>query len=251
VDALTALRRAPATTALFLDYDGTLAPIVANADEARPLPGVSDLLLELQRSFGVVAVVSGRPVDYLRQHLPSAVELHGLYGLETVVDGQLSHHPEAEGWRSVVDDVDHDARQNGPAGVDVEHKGLSLTLHYRRRPEVAPGASTWAAEAAARTGLRLRRAKMSIELHPPVGVDKGTVVETRSAGMTAACYIGDDEGDLPAFAALDRLARQGLATLKVAVRTQESAAELVAQADLEVDGPEGAVALLRGLLDAP
>jgi len=248
VDALLALRRAPASSAVFLDFDGTLAPIVVAADQARPLPGVADLLLELRQAFGVVAVISGRPVSYLRGHLPPSVELHGLYGLESVVDGELSHHPEALAWRAVVDGVADAARREGPPGVDVEHKGLSLTLHFRRHAAVSDAALVWATAAAERSGLRLRRAKMSLELHPPIDVDKGTVVEARSVGMTGACYVGDDQGDLPAFAALDRLARQGLTSLKVAVRTSEAAADLLAQADLEVDGPEGAVALLRGLL---
>ena len=89
---------------------------------------------------------------------------------------------------------------------------------------------------------------MSLELHPPVAVDKGTVVEARAAGMTAVAYVGDDEGDLPAFAALDRLAALGVDTLKVAVRTPEASAEVLAVADLHVDGPAGALALLQQLL---
>lgn len=248
MDALAPLRSSPATTAIFLDFDGTLAPIVATADNARPLPGVPELLRELQRGFGVVAIVSGRPVAYLTKHLPPEVELYGLYGLEAVVGGEPTEHPDASAWRSVVDEVAAAARSAGPPGVDVEHKGLSLTLHFRRRPEVADPARAWATEAAERSGLLLRSAKMSLELHPPVAVDKGTVVEARAAGMTSACYLGDDEGDLPAFATLDRLAGRGLATLKVAVLTPDASPELLAQADLHVDGPEGAVAFLRDLL---
>lgn len=248
MDALAPLRSSPATTAIFLDFDGTLAPIVLAAEDARPLPGVPALLQQLHRAFGVVAIVSGRPVAFLVQHLPPELELHGLYGLEAVVGGEPTHHPEAFAWRAVVDEVASAAHAAGPPGVDVEHKGLSLTLHFRRRPEVADAARAWATDAAARSGLVLRPAKMSLELHPPVAVDKGTVVEAGAAGMTSACYVGDDEGDLPAFAALDRLAGRGLVTLKVAVRTPDASPELLAQADLHVDGPEGAVAFLRDLL---
>jgi trehalose 6-phosphate phosphatase len=248
VDPLAALRRDPATTAIFLDFDGTLSPIVPVAREARPLPGTSETLIALARRYALVAVVSGRPVAFLGEHLPAGVERHGLYGLEAVVDGEPVVQPEADSWRTIVEDVVAAARIEGPPGLDVEHKGLSLTLHYRRQPHLAAAAVRWAEAAADRSGLQLRRAKMSLELHPPVAVDKGTVVQARAAGMTAVAYIGDDEGDLPAFAALDNLASRGVATAKVAVRTPETSGALLAQADIQVDGPEGALALLRELL---
>jgi len=248
VDALVLLRRDPATTALFLDFDGTLAPIVPAAPDARPLPGTSETLVALAARYAVVAIVSGRPVTFLRAHLPAEVGLYGLYGLEAVVEGEQVDQPGVDVWRRVVADVAEEAQATGPPGLDVENKGLSLTLHYRRQPELADRALEWATEAADRSGLHLRRAKMSLELHPPVAVDKGTVVAARAAGMTAVGYIGDDEGDLPAFAALDHLAAQGVATVKVAVRTSESTPALLAQADVEVDGPAGALALLQALL---
>ncbi len=250
MDALAALRTSPATTAIFLDFDGTLAPIVGRAEDARPLREVPSLLRRLRGAFGVVAIVSGRPVAYLAHHVPAEVEMHGIYGLESMVDGVLVHQPDALAWKTVIDEVAAAAAADagGLPGVDIEHKGLSLTLHFRRRPDAADPAQAWAIDAAERSGLHLRPAKMSLELHPPVAVDKGTVVEARAGGMTAACYVGDDAGDLPAFAALDRLAEHGVATVKVAVNTVEAAPELLAQADVHVDGPEGAVALLRSLL---
>lgn len=248
MDPLAALRTDPATTAIFLDFDGTLSPIVPVAQDARPLPGTSEALIALAQRYAVVAIVSGRPVAFLGEHLPAGVERHGLYGLEAVVDGELVVPPEADSWRTIVDDVVAAARAEGPPGLDVEHKGLSLTLHYRRQPQLADAALRWAELAADRSGLELRRAKMSLELHPPVAVDKGTVVQARAAGMTAVAYIGDDEGDLPAFAALDHLASLGVSTVKVAVRTTETSGALLAQADIRVDGPQGALALLRELL---
>ncbi|MEQ1787910.1 MAG: hypothetical protein ABL966_12715 [Acidimicrobiales bacterium] len=67
--------------------------------------------------------------------------------------------------------------------------------------------------------------------------------------MRAVAYVGDDAGDLPAFAALDRLAAAGVAAVKVAVRTSEASTDLLTRADVIVDGPEGALALLEALLD--
>lgn len=249
MDALAALRASPATAGVFVDFDGTLSPIVAAAADARPLPGATEVLAALASRLGRLAVVSGRPVAYLEAHLPSSVELHGLYGLESRVDGRVVERPEAAIWRPVVDEVAASAEDVlAPAGVDVEHKGLSLTLHFRRVPDAEDEAVTWARQAARRSQLHLRAAKRSLELHPPVSVDKGTVVEERAAGLAAVAYIGDDVGDLPAFEALDRLAERGVLAVKVAVRTPDVSEALLARSHQHVEGPDGVLALLRSFL---
>ena len=247
-DPLAALRAQPDRAAVLVDFDGTLAPIVPSASDARPLPGVREVLSALCASYAVVAVVSGRPVAYLAHHLGSGPRLVGLYGLEWSDGAQAFEHPEAPAWRAVIDEVALEAGAALPAGVDVEHKGLSLTLHFRPVPSAAGEVGAWAAQAAARSGLEERVAKMSVELHPPIAVDKGTVVSDLVAGLDAACYLGDDVGDLPAFAALDRLAEGGLHAVRVAVTGADAAAALVAAADVVVEGPSAALALLRTLL---
>jgi trehalose 6-phosphate phosphatase len=93
----------------------------------------------------------------------------------------------------------------------------------------------------------VRPAKASVELHPPVPTDKGTVVEAAAGGMRAVAYFGDDLGDLPAFDGLDRLALAGLTTVRVGVRTEEAPPELLTRADVVVDGPEGTLAFLEAL----
>jgi trehalose 6-phosphate phosphatase len=248
VDALDAVRRHLATAGVFVDFDGTLAPIVRDPQDARPLPGVAEVLAGLHRRLGRLAVVSGRPVSYLVAHLPEEVELHGLYGLESRVDGEVLEHPAAAPWRSVIDAVAADAMATvADAGVDVEHKGLSLTVHFRRVPEAEDQAVTWARRAAAETELHLRAAKRSLELHPPVMVDKGTVVIERSKGLRAVAYVGDDVGDLPAFEALDRLAEEGVHAVKVAVRTPDVSEAVLARSHVHVEGPGGVLELLRSM----
>jgi trehalose 6-phosphate phosphatase len=246
---LEALRADPARTAVLLDFDGTLAAIVDDPEAARPLPGAPDVLAALARTYARVAVVSGRPVAFLVQHLPPELDLVGLYGLERRVDGVLVEDPVAAGWRPTVDAVVDDARRSAGDGIEVEHKGLSLTLHVRRNPERAVAARRWADDAAARTGLHARRAKMSVELHPPVAVDKGSVVKELVGPLPVACFVGDDVGDLPAFAALARLASRGRQAFRVVVDSPEATAEVRAAADLVVDGPSGALDLLRRLVE--
>jgi trehalose 6-phosphate phosphatase len=63
----------------------------------------------------------------------------------------------------------------------------------------------------------------------------------------AACFAGDDSGDLAAFEALDRLALRGLQTLRIAVASAETPRALLEVADHSVASPEDLLALLNSL----
>lgn len=240
---------APGSAGVLTDFDGTLSAIVDDPKSARPLAGAADTLGRLARRYRLVAVVSGRPVAYLLERLaPSpAVTLVGLYGLEKGESGAVHALPEAERWRHRVAEVAAAAEMEAPPGVHVERKGLTVVLHIRRAPHYERWIETWAEEQAQRTGLVAHPAKMSVELMPPVLTDKGSVVVALADGLKAVCYVGDDVGDLPAFAALARLAAAGVATLAVAVRSDEAPPGLLEQADVVVDGPEGALRFLQSL----
>jgi trehalose 6-phosphate phosphatase len=129
----------------------------------------------------------------------------------------------------------------------VESKGLSITLHYRGSPDIGSQVLELGTMLAERGGLEVRPAKMSVELHPPLATDKGTVVERFSAGTAAAMFVGDDRGDLPAFDGLDRVAATGTHVVRGAVRSAEAPEELLARADLVLDGPDAVLDLFRTL----
>jgi trehalose 6-phosphate phosphatase len=248
LDALLApLKAKPPRSGILTDFDGTLSEIVEHPEEARPLEGVVEVLGELASRYGRVAVISGRPVEFLVAHLPGPLLLSGLYGLQVIQAGERHDHPAALEWGAAVDDVALRAAETGPPGMRVESKGLSLTLHFRGTPELEEDVRAWATDEAIRTGLELRTAKMSIELHPPIDADKGTAVDALAEGLDAMCFFGDDVGDLPAFDALGRLRADGMYVLRLAVRSGEAPAELLAQADAVLDGPAAALDVLRRL----
>lgn len=241
------LRRRPADTAILLDFDGTLAPIVDDPAAAVPSPGVVDAVEALQRTFGVVAVVSGRPVEHLVPLLPSGLTIVGLYGLEAVRGGVVATHPDGLRWRQTIDELVAAAVAELPSEVVVEHKGLSLTLHVREHPGLAPSVLTWAEEASERSGFHVRTARRSVELHPPVDVDKGTAVAELVQEVEVACFIGDDVGDLPAFDALDALAERGGTAVRLVVESSELDASMRHRADALLDGPPEVLEVLRAL----
>jgi trehalose 6-phosphate phosphatase len=195
-------------------------------------------------------VLSGRPVDVLERFFPSSLVLYGLYGLERSEAGRRHDHPQSGAWREVIHDVAASAVANGPAGMRVEPKGLSLTLHYREHPEVAEQVEVWARKQAGRSGLEMRSARMSVELHPPIPGDKGTALLEASEGLGSVCYLGDDLGDLAAFDALDKLAAEGVHVVRIAViPPDEPVVQLADRADVVLDSPRAVVEVLRGLLD--
>jgi trehalose 6-phosphate phosphatase len=252
--ALQTLRTDPSRTCLISDFDGTLSPIVDDHAAAQPLPGAVATLLALCASYGRVAVVSGRPVAFLGERLelptplPPALRISGLYGLEWLEgDGGVQVAPAAEEWRGAVETAAGRAEAAAPRGVRVERKGLSVTLHWRQHPEGERWARGFASASADGLGLAVHAARRSVELRPPLPVDKGTAVTDLASGFAAACYLGDDIGDLPAFAALDALRDAGASTVKIVAGSDEAPPEVLAAADLVLPGPEAALAFLNEL----
>lgn len=249
-DAVARLTVDPGHTALFTDFDGTLSEIVAHPDDAVPRPDALPVLRALVARFGLVAVVSGRPVDFLVDRLPvPGLALVGQYGLERLESGRIVEHPDvaafAERIRAVADRADAELPD-----VHVERKGrAAVTLHWRNGVGQSEAGTRWAADAAATTGLVAHAGRMSVELRPPIAVDKGSVVEQLAAGHRIAAFAGDDRGDLAAFAALTGLVARGALAdaVRIGVHSAEAPPELESATDVIVDGPAGLVALFSAL----
>jgi trehalose 6-phosphate phosphatase len=246
---LAALTADPARTALLLDYDGSLAPIVLHPEEAVPLPGTGEVLDAIARRIALVGIVSGRPVGFLVRHLPaSRLAFVGQYGLEWARGGEITVDERALPYTGAVAAAAAEAEARWPE-LYIERKGeVAVTVHWRRAPVDEDDVVREIDAMARRLGLAVHPSRMARELRPPIGVDKGTAVEHLLDGMTAAAFGGDDAGDIPAFATLDRLRAQGRLerAVRIAVTSSEVPDEVLRNADLVVSGPQG----LREVLDA-
>ncbi|HWD43749.1 MAG TPA: trehalose-phosphatase [Actinomycetota bacterium] len=243
--------------ALCLDFDGTLSPIVPDPEAARPLEGVVELLGPLADRYAAVALISGRPADFLAAHAQApGVRYLGLYGLQEIRDGQVRVDPRLEAGRPAVEAAQRDLRED-PAvqasGAWLEDKQYAVAVHTRRvtDPErwAAPIDQT-ARQVAGRHGLEVVPGKLVWELRPAVPSDKGDALRkvVADSGARSVLVAGDDLGDLAAFAAAAQLAREGTDALRVAVRSAEAPPELLADADLVVEGPPGLREFLERLI---
>ena len=242
-----------AEVAVCLDFDGTIAPIVEDPEAARPLPGIVELLGPLADRYAALALVSGRPATYLASHAAApGVRYLGLYGLEEIVEGRVQVDPRLEAARPAVAAAAQDLAGD-PAvtasGAHLEDKRYAVAVHTRRvaDPDRWAGPIDQAtARVAAGHGLEVVPGRMVWELRPRVPSDKGDAVRRVAAesGARRLVVVGDDRGDLPAFA----VAAEVGDGLRVAVRSAEAPAELLAAADLAVDGPQGVRDFLEHLL---
>ena len=202
------------STALFLDFDGTLVDIADQPQEVEIPAGLVQTLVSLTQYLdGAVAVVSGRPIgqidDFLR---PLQIAAAGVHGTERRgADGKmtlLSTHP--------LDAVEQAARQlaSRHAGLLVEGKRGSVALHFRQAPELeALCVETMEAAVQASPGVTMLRGKMVVEAKPG-GASKGGAIEEFMreppfAGRTPL-FVGDDITDEVGFSSVQRMGGLGV-----------------------------------------
>ena len=199
---------------LLFDYDGTLTPIVARPEDALLSADVRDLLTRLSETGGyVVGIVSGRSLADLKQMvaIPGLVYA-GNHGLEIDGPGIEFVHPEAMAALPALDELFAllPAALADIPGVAVEHKGLTLTVHYRGVPDAYADAVDDAVAAAARPFvtaqmLRLTQGKKVVEVRPNVEWHKGKAIDRireSYPGQPLPVFFGDDRTDEDGFTAV-------------------------------------------------
>ena len=204
---------------LFLDYDGTLAPIVDDPAAAQMAPAMQHVLTALvQHPCYRVAIISGRALADLRTRLGGrGLYLAGNHGLEIEGPGLHYQHPEVWRLRPELDAMVQAMTGDLEAipGAWIEDKGLTLSVHFRRVPEarvpeVKAHLLKHAGPGIDAGRLALRTGKAVLEIRPHVEWTKGEAVRwilaqlrvERPAASTLALYIGDDDTDEDAFRVL-------------------------------------------------
>ncbi|GAA3363305.1 trehalose-phosphatase [Streptomyces antimycoticus] len=262
-EGLAALLERPGRAVVGLDFDGTLAEIVPDPDQARAHPGAVPALSRLAPRLRSAAVITGRPAEVAVRYggfagaegLDGLVVL-GLYGAERwdAASGAVQAPEPHPGVAAVQAELPAVLEEYGAAqGTWIEDKGRAVAVHTRRAED--PQATFELLRAplhalAERHGLIVEPGRLVLELRPP-GMDKGVALTeyVRRTGAEVVLYAGDDLGDLAAFGAVERLREEGVPGVLVCSGSTE-VTELAQRADLVVDGPAGVVELLSSLADA-
>lgn len=214
VELIRALDAAASSQRLLVasDFDGTLAPIVNNPADARPLPMAADALIALaELPATAVALVSGRALATLREYagMPPEVHLVGSHGAEFDTGGQArSDSGNVSGFAHDVDEAllarittELGAIADGRVGVTVETKPASVALHVRNASAADGRAAFTEARRAAQTwDAELTEGKSVLEF-AVISTDKGEAIDIlrEQTGATSVAFFGDDVTDEKAF----------------------------------------------------
>ncbi|WP_097943531.1 trehalose-phosphatase [Streptomyces sp. ms115] len=264
-EGLDAVLARPDRAVVALDFDGTLADIVPDPEQARAHPGTVEALAALAPKVAAIAVITGRPAGVAVRYGGFA----GVPGLEHLV--VLGHYG-AERWDAVTGTVHAPAPHPGVTAVRAElpgvlhevgawndtwteEKGQAVAVHTRRAQDPQAAFESLRGplgELAAKHGLIVEPGRLVLELRPP-GMDKGVALAGFVAELDAesVIYAGDDLGDLAAFAAVEKLRSEGPDGIPGLLVCSGSAEvpELAERADLSVPGPAAVVDFLAALAD--
>jgi trehalose 6-phosphate phosphatase len=213
---------------LAFDFDGTLAPIVAEPSRARMRPETARLLTEAASLYPCI-VVSGRAQSDLLGRL-DGVPVRGVVGNHGVEPWQTSRalSDEVRRWHPLLE-----RNLRGLPGVTIEDKSFSVSVHYRHARDRERARAHILDAAAALGDVRVIGGLEVVNILPPGAPDKGTalVSERQRLGCGSAIYVGDDETDEDVFALDDPDRVLGIRVGKA----PDSAAKysIVSQADID------------------
>ncbi|MGV9539750.1 trehalose-phosphatase [Nocardia beijingensis] len=235
--------------AVLLDFDGTVAEIVADPTAAEPVDGVAAALTTLATQCPV-AVISGRDLDDLRDRVGvDGIWYAGSHGFELLApDGTRHVHDAVPGAERALAEAAGELRRrlDDIPGALVEHKRFAVAVHHRNVATENVGRVIAAVHEAGRAaGLRVTHGRRVTELRPDVDWDKGAALRwilDRLTVPVSPIYLGDDLTDEDAF---DAVEADGIA---IVVRAEETGDRHTA-ARYSVAGPRQVRAFLERLAE--
>jgi trehalose 6-phosphate phosphatase len=180
----------------------------------------------------------------------------GNHGMEEWAGGAVRIMPSVSAHRGALAAAIREVQGVMVAGMQLEDKGATLSLHYRRtsNPEEVAREYRRVFQAIAEGhGLRLTQGRRVFEFRPPVEINKGTAFEglVQAHHLEAAFYLGDDTTDVAVFQAAARIRRSGRClAYGLGVRSPGTPAVVLSEADFLVDGVAGVESFLAWLLKA-
>lgn len=246
------------STAILTDIDGTISEIVDTPQKALINPSMRNELLRLKNKFSLLAVISGRSLKDAQSMLGIEDILYvGNHGLEYFFDGEYHLVKEVETYLSPIQTTANNLNRDlsDIKGLLFEDKGICYSIHYREcndKEIVRKKILNSIEKVPESKNLQISEGRKIIELKPPVGYDKGTIIHEiiDKYNLKKIIYLGDDITDLDAFEKLRNLETQGkIRSASIVVLSNEIPSYVKNSAQFFVCNVNEVLKFFRWLLD--
>lgn len=250
IERFRAAANAPRPLLIATDLDGTLAPIVERAGDARVPPGVLAVLDRLGTADDVqVAVITGRDLNTARRMVPcDSVIVAGSHGLESSLDSEDLVPIDRASLAAALEAAEQQVISAVPSAyLHIERKAISTAFHFRRAPNLEPELRLALDNLPA--GLRLREGRMVLEVLPDTegGKDRALAALIAHYGPRALIALGDDATDIGMFRVGRALRQETGAEVVIAGVSggSETPPEIAELSDVLLRSPEEALEALE------
>ena len=240
---------------LITDLDGTISQIAPTHKQAVVSSLCRQYLSELRDTLPLIAVVSGRAAAIVQQMVGlDGIVYIGNHGMERWITDHTEYSSETNAYISLIKAaVDELAPVLSVAGVYIEDKKISATLHYRLSPQpetTRKQAINLLQKSSQLKALRIVPGRMVIDILPPVEINKGTALEEliKEYQLKGGIYLGDDLTDVDAFRMMHTAsADSDFRGLAIGITSPEMPEQLLKEVDFTLNSTTDVVNLLKWL----
>ena len=241
---------------LITDVDGTISQITPTPQQAEVSPLCRQYLADLCNHLALVAAISGRSAAQVKDMIGIDGMIYiGNHGLERWAGGHAELIKDAQGYLSVIEAAIKELGSLlSTEGLIIENKGITGSIHYRLCPDHQSARQeilTAIENSPHARNLRiLQESKYSINLLPPVKVDKGTAILNliRDYNLRGGIYLGDDVTDIYAFRAIRAATRNpNFNGFAIGIASQEMPRNLAEETDFTLNGVDDVERFLKWL----
>ena len=202
-------------TSIITDIDGTISKIVSTPMEATVSGDMKNRIAKLLDKYPLTGVVTGRSIENALDMLEIRELIYiGNHGLEYLKNGEIHIDSDVEKYIPLIKELADEikAKLKDKDCILFQDKRLSFTVHYRlcdNADEIREIALNIISKLEVSKQLKIAEGRKVIEIRPPIGHDKGTIIEKLilENNIKKIVYLGDDITDADAFSKLNELKR--------------------------------------------
>jgi len=231
-------------SAIITDIDGTISEIVATPSQAVVHPEIKDTMEKIADKFKYTGVMTGRSINNALEMVGSKKLIYiGNHGLEQYKNGKIIIDPEVNKYipliKKLAEDIEKQLSEYNC--ILFQDKKLSFTVHYRlceNGEEIRKKALKAIKSIKESKSLKIAEGRKVIEIRPPIGHDKGTILQKfiSDNNIKKIIYLGDDITDSDAFKKLNELKdKKGVESFTIVVISKETPNYVKESADFYVN----------------